>query len=289
VDWSAQGRLEEDLVELRQLGVKLDLLLNANCYGRLAISRELEATVASVLDHLGDVAGGADLVTTTSPAVAHMIKTHYPQVEVRASVNMRIGTVQGMTYLADLFDSYYVLRDLNRDPAALRRIKAWCEANDKGLCLLANSGCLYSCSGQTFHDNLVAHECEIAETENIEWLPHTCWRLFRDPANWAAILQSTWIRPEDLHHYAGLFDVVKLATRMHAHPRLVIDAYVSGEYRGNLLDLFEPGFGPALAPQVIDATRMPDDWFEQTSTCGHRCETCDYCERALQRAMIEVT
>jgi hypothetical protein len=46
----------------------------------------------------------------------------------------------------------------------------------------------------------------------------------------------------------ALFSVVKLAIRMHASPRRVLQAYVSERYSGNLPDLFEPGHGPLFAP-----------------------------------------
>jgi hypothetical protein len=100
------------------------------------------------------------------------------------------------------------------------------------------------------------------------------------------LLQATWIRPEDLHHYKGLADVVKLATRTHDSPRLVLDAYVRGRFHGNLLDLLEPGYGPLFAPKAIDNDRFPDDWFAQTSQCGGCCETCDFCKQTLARVAV---
>ena len=82
--------------------------------------------------------------------------------------------------------------------------------------------------------------------------------------------------------------MVKLATRMHARPRTVIDAYVNRSYRGNLLDLMEPGFGPALAPCIIANERFPADWFERTSTCNHRCHACDYCRTVLEQVLVNL-
>jgi collagenase-like PrtC family protease len=290
VDWSAQERLEADLREFRGMGVRLDLLFNAACYGRHAASRHLENRVVSVLDHLGEVAGGVDAVTTTSLAVARTVKRSFPEVEVRASVNMRIGTAEAMRYVAGLFDGYHVARELNRDLAALRGLKQWADGAGKGLHLLANSGCVAHCPGQTFHDNLVAHEAEADETAAIEgWNPHVCWSLFEDRANWPAVLRETWIRPEDLHHYEGLFPVVKLATRMHARPRAVIAAYAERRHRGNLLDLFEPGHGPLFAPFILDNERFPDDWFERTSTCERECRRCGYCAGVLDQVLVQVT
>ena len=288
-DWAAQRDLERDLLRLREMGMRLDLLFNAACYGGRAISEWLENQVRSVLDYMEAGVGGADIVTTTSPFVARTVKRYFPDIDVRASVNMRIGTVKGMQYLADVFDSYHVQREHNRDPAYLRELKTWADDAGKRLIMLVNSGCMIHCSGQSFHDNMVAHEAEIDECRNVtDWNAHTCWRFLQDPANRVSVLQNTWVRPEDLHHYEGLFDTVKLATRMHARPRAVIDAYVNRRFRGNLLDLMEPGFGPAFAPAVIDNTRFPDDWFERTSTCDRRCHACDYCAQVLERVLVEV-
>lgn len=285
-DWGARARLEGDLRAFRAMGIRLDLLFNANCYGGRAISRQLEAKVASILDHLGVTVGGVDTITTTSPAVARTVKRYYPQIEVRASVNMRIGTIKGMEYVAGLFDGYYVQREHNRDLAMLADMKCWTDAHGKGLYLLANSGCLNYCPGQTFHDNLVAHEHDVSETQNIEgWTPHVCWHYLRDCAHWPAILQNSWIRPEDLHHYQALFPVVKLATRMHAQPRLVLQAYTTRRHYGNLLDLCEPGYAPRFAPDIIDNTRFPADWFTRTAACDRRCDRCTYCAEVLEHVL----
>ena len=285
-DWSAQQRLEQDLKAIRDMGVGLDLLFNANCYGRYAASELLQNRVRSVIEHLHDVVGGVDVVTTASLAVARTVQRDFPHVDVRASVNMRIGTVRAMGYVKGLFDSTCVQRDHNRDLKHLARLKAWADANGKHLTMLANSGCLSFCPGQVFHDNMVAHEQEIDETVNIpDWTPHVCWNNYRDRANWVYLLHATWVRPEDLHHYDALFPVVKLATRMHQRPRMVIDAYVRRRHHGNLLDLFEPGFGPAFAPYILDNARFPDDWFQRTSTCHRDCEACPYCQDVLNQVL----
>jgi len=288
VDWTAQQRLEDDLRALRQMGLKLDVLFNANCYGGLAVSRHLAGQVASVIEHLGETVGGVEAVTTTSLTVASTVKIHFPDVEVRASVNMRIGTIEAMRYVSDLFDAFYIQRDVQRNLGYLRDVRAWCRANGKGLLMLANSGCLRFCPGQTFHDNMVAHDAEIDETVNIEgWTPHVCWNVYQDRARWPAILQATWVRPEDLHHYEGLVDVVKLATRMHSHPRMVLHAYANRRHEGNLLDLLEPGFGPIFAPYVIDNRRFPADFFEHISTCDGRCDRCQYCRRVFEQVLVK--
>lgn len=291
--WPAEDdplpRFEADLVALRALDVPLTLLFNANCYGGAALSLELEAEVVRVLRRLHDLVGGVAAVTTTSPAIAHLVGRHFPQVRRQASINMRIGTIAGMELVSHLFDFFYVQRDYNRDLAHLRTLAAWAGAHGKQLGLLANSGCLRHCAGQTFHDNLVAHEAEVSQTPNISgFMPYMCWQHLRARAHWPTVLQATWIRPEDLHHYAALFPVVKLATRLHQRPDRVLQAYATGRYAGNVLDLMEPGYAPAFAPYVLDNTRFPPEWFARTSTCDRQCHTCTYCASVLKRLLVEL-
>ena len=286
-DWTTQARLEEELKKIKEMGIKLDLLFNGNCYGQYALSEKLANTVVSVIEHLKEAVGGVDIITTTSLAIAHTVKKHFPEIEMRASVNMKIGTVKGMEYISDLFDSFHVQRDYNRNIPYLKMLKEWADANGKKLIMLANSGCFVNCSGQTFHDNLVAHESEICEVNNIDGFnPYVCWRTLKNRDNWHKILQNTWVRPEDIGNYEGIFDTVKLATRMHELPAMVIDAYTRRAFYGNTLDLFEPGFGRALAPYIINNKAFPSDWFTKTSECDKMCHRCNYCKTVLDQVLF---
>ena len=278
--------LRRDLTRLREAGVRLDLLLNANCYGAEAMSKKLEGRVIDIITRLRSWDLSPQIVTTASPFIARTLKEAFPEIEVRASVNMRLTTLQAFRYLAPFFDSYYLGRDVQRNLDTVRGFSAWCRDNGKKLCVLANSGCLRNCPWQTYHDNLIAHSDEAMKVENVRgWSPHLCWTLYKDPKNFAEILKATWIRPEDLHHYEGLVDVVKLATRQHANPDMVIGAYERGSFEGNLLDLFEPGFSPAFYPQFIDNTAFPQDWFERTGSCSRECTGCGYCEACLEHVL----
>jgi collagenase-like PrtC family protease len=282
---SARERLESDLQGLKRMGLGLDLLLNANCYGHLAVSRRLARHACSLVEHLGGLVG-LDAVTAASPFIAGLLKEHFPDLDVRASVNMRIGTVQGMVCVADLFDSFYVQRECNRDIARVSALHEWCRSHGKRLFMLANSGCLAFCPAQTFHDNVIAHEADIARTDNAPCETLVCRQHLKDNANWAALLAATWVRPEDLDRYDAFCAGAKLATRMHARPELVISAYARRNFGGNLLDLLEPGHGDLLGGRLIDNAAFPEDWFERTSSCGRDCQNCDYCRRVLERVLV---
>jgi collagenase-like PrtC family protease len=286
--WQAQEALEQDLKMLKQNGIELNLLLNANCYGEKAVSNYFQNYVCSIIEHIQDIAGGLDTVTTTSPFVAKVVKQYFPSIKTRASVNMRIGTIKGMQYLSDLFDGFYLQRDYNRDFERIKKIKAWADSNNKSLHILANSGCMRFCSAQTFHDNTVAHEKELCEINNKnDFTIAMCWDYYKNKENWVSLLQNTWIRPEDIHHYETYFSSVKLATRMTNRPLNVIKAYSKGEYRGNLLDLFEPNHSSLLGELYLSNKKFPKDWFEKSSKCKGECENCNYCEGVLKEILTK--
>lgn len=287
VDWSAQSRLEADLAAFKRMNIKLNLLINAGCYGAHSLARQLESQVCSILSHLDGIAA-VDTVTTTSLMVAHTIRKNFPKVKVRASVNMRIGTIQSMEYVSEYFNGYCIQREYNRDLERIEELSLWAKANGKELQMLVNSGCLNFCSGQTFHDNLVAHEAEISGTNNVsEFNPCICWQYYADKEHWIAVLQNSWIRPEDVHHYDQWFSVVKLATRMHGNPRKVIQAYAEQKFNGNLIDLLEPGHNSVFSPYIIDNSKFPDDWFTKTSACDKKCHGCGYCLKVLKQVLEE--
>lgn len=285
-DYGLQNILLDELKRIKATDIKLDLLFNANCYGEEAMSEVLRGKVYSIIDFLEDSGVKPDIVTTTSPAIAFMVKQRYPEIELKASVNMKISTVKGMQYVSHLFDSFCVAKECNRDIERLKTLKAWAEENGKKLTILANSGCMRDCSGQIFHDNMVAHEQQISKQKNIEFVPYMCWQYLEDKKNFVSVLQNTWIRPEDIDNYEGLVDTVKLATRAHQLPGMVIGAYARRMYSGNLLDLFEPGFGSAFAPYVIDSSKIPDAFWKQTVSCDKDCSTCSYCQKVLENALV---
>ena len=285
-DYNLQNILVEELKAIKQMGIKLNLLFNANCYGEDSMSQVLKGKVYSIINYLNECGITIDAVTTASPAIAYMIKSEYPEIEIKASVNMKISTVKGMQYVSHLFDSFCVAKECNRNIENLKKLKEWAEKNGKKITVLANSGCMHDCSGQIFHDNMVAHEAEIAKQKNIDFLPYMCWNYLKNPENFVSVLQNTWIRPEDINNYEGLADTIKLATRSHQLPGMVIGAYARQKYSGNLLDLFEPGFSPAFAPYIIDSSKIPNDFWKQTTTCNKDCTKCNYCEKVLRQSLL---
>ena len=248
--WQLQQDRQEALRQLSRAGISLNLLFNATCYGAESQSRAFFNKVGQTVDYIGSNFG-LESVTTTSPLIAKFIKANFPELQTRASVNMCIGTVQGMDYLAQYFDSYYMQRELNRDFEMIKNLSSWCDQNGKKLHILANSGCLNHCSAHTFHDNLVAHEQEIAKMDNAYQFTGICREYLKDPGHYKSLIEDTsFIRPEDVHRYEPYFDAMKLATRVHRCPELVLESYIKGHYVGNILELLEPAH--SIYPYVIE-------------------------------------
>ncbi len=248
--WELQIRQMEILKLLSENGLKLNLLFNANCYGKDSQSRAFFNKIGQTMDFIQS-SYGLYSVTTTSPLIAKFVKNNFKDVAVRASVNMEIGTIQGMDYLAEHFDGYYMKRELNRDFEAIEKLSAWCRENGKQLHMLANSGCLNHCSAHNFHDNLVAHEQEIAQMDNAYQFGGICREYLKSEAHYISLIKDTnFIRPEDVYKYEPYFEAVKLATRIHRSPSMVLRSYIRGKYSGNILELLEPAHN--IYPYVIE-------------------------------------
>ncbi len=255
--WDASERKMSDLRAISENGIKLNLLFNATCYGAESLSRAFFESIGDTTDFVKNTFG-LDSITTTSPLIGKFIKDNFPGIEVRASVNMSIGTIEGMDYVSRYFDSFYLKRELNRDFSAIRQLKKWCDANGKQLYALANSGCLNNCSAHMFHDNLVSHENEIRKMDNGYAFQGICKEYMSDPKNLPRLLDITnFIRPEDVGLYEELFPALKLATRVSADPVRILKAYIENKrFSGSVFDLLEPNNTNVIYPYILDNSKI---------------------------------
>ena len=283
-----QNTLADDLQAFRSAGIKLTLLLNGNCYGWKSLSGEFYQKLKQNISYLINeysISG----VTTTSPLIAAMIRKNFPEIEIRASINMEIGTPEGIEYLLDDFDSFYLKREYNYNKEVILRMRDFCRSKGKKLYILANSGCLNFCSARTFHDNLVAHQHETDHTGEVIAYQGQCTRYLSSGNNRDNLLAKTnFIRPEDVHLYEDLCDGMKLATRTNFNPMAIVHGYFNGKFRGNLLDLTEPAHSALFPGQIIASKLIPDDYTEFRLKCGKICEKCDYCKNVQKNATVKL-
>ena len=286
--FEVQLRQQNELKALSAEGIHLNMLFNANCYGKDSQSREFFNKVGNLTDYVRNEFG-LSAITTSSILIAKFIKENFEEIDVRASVNMEIGSVEGMSYVAKYFDSFYVKRELNRNMPALLKLRKWCDTCGKQMYLLANSGCLNNCSAHIFHDNLVAHEAEISAMDNGYNFNGVCWEYLADKGNLSKWLQRTnFIRPEDIELYEEITSAVKLATRVNSSPSRVLDAYVGKSYRGSVMELLEPNHSGAVYPYYIENKNFKDGFASHVLSCNKNCEECNYCTEVVNGACIKL-
>lgn len=258
--WEAQTKQQKDLEILSKENISLNLLFNATCYGKDSQSRALFKKIGDVTEFCINKFF-LKKITTTSPLIAKFIKSNFKDIDIRASVNMGIGSTEGMEYVSEYFDSFYLKRELNRDFKKIKELKHWCDANGKKLYALANSGCLNNCSAHTFHDNLVSHESEISKMDNGYEFFGICHDYLKKDQNIYKYFDVTgFIRPEDVYLYEELFDSLKLATRVNTNPVRVIKSYIDYKtHRGNVMELLEPNHSGIIRPYIVENSLIHSD------------------------------
>ena len=280
-----EARIAADLKYCREHGMKLDILANATCYGDTAFSVEQRKQILGIIGKLDDMGLKPEIVTTTSPYIAKVFKLNFPDIEVRASVNMRLRNTLALEYLSPMYDSYYICRDVQRDLPTFRLMAKWTREHGKKLCMLANSGCVRNCPWQVFHETLLSHKFTDAfpEMDNLN-LNLVCNQIFAQKKMLADFLRCTWIRPEDVHVFEPELETIKLSTREAKFPHEIVEAYVNESYDGNLTRLMDPYHGFGFRPYRVDNKSFPADWITSgiAGKCAENCTHCGKCDELLK-------
>jgi len=170
-------------------------------------------------------------------------------------------------------------RSLNRDLDALATISLNMHRHVPGLKMevLANEGCLPYCPFKLSHDSYIA-------LANIDGQDQThtincdigCMRLLDEQPH--RLLQSPFIRPEDIDLYLYHVDTIKLCGRTLGPDFLTnaITAYRARRYDGNLLDLMD-AMSWMADRLYVDNSMLSFDFANMLSQCDSRCDRCGFC------------
>ncbi|MDX9834084.1 MAG: hypothetical protein RBT36_02575 [Desulfobulbus sp.] len=170
-------------------------------------------------------------------------------------------------------------RSLNRDLDRLAALALQLRERYPGIRieLLANEGCLPYCPCKLSHDAYIA----LANLDRQD-LTHPlnctagCIRLLEEQPH--RLLQSPFIRPEDVDLYLYHVDTIKLCGRTLGSEFLMnaITAYRARRYDGNLLDLLDAVAW--LAGRLhVDNRMLSFDFAAMLAQCDHRCAQCGFC------------
>ena len=283
-----EERIISDLKYCRKHGMKLDLLANSLCYGETACTEEQRLQITGIIRRLDKEGLYPEIITTTSPYIAKLCKLNFPDIEVRASVNMRLRNTLAMEYLSPLFDSFYICRDVQRDLPTFHMMADWCRTHGKKLCMLVNSGCVRDCPWHVFHILHHGHNyLNIFQEMQDQKIWFVCYNLYTKNKRYSDFLRGTWIRPEDIHLFEPELETIKLATRRTNYPFEILEAYLNESFDGNLLHLTEPYQGSGFRPYRIDNKSFPADWATSgiAGKCAENCVHCGKCEEILKQVL----
>jgi collagenase-like PrtC family protease len=290
--YSASGRIVEEIDEAKFAGIidlihhegmRVDLVMNPTCEGLEWYKLEV---VNDKLDFLKRMhrEHGLEAVTVANPLYVEAIHETCPDIEVGASVLGDIDSVQRVTIYENLGASVVTPDvDVNRNLTLLKRMKNAVKAEFK---IMVNDGCLYKCPFRRFHFNYISHKSkELGPVEGDSFFAHCSQVISRD---YAQILKSGWVRPEDLESYAEVSRFFKIVGR--ARPRTMVvrtvKAYMNQSWSGDLLDIMSGSinkycleFGAGLDNKSLSRA----GFFNQVTSCGYECDTCSYCDELAKK------
>ncbi|HIJ90462.1 MAG: hypothetical protein OEV89_06805 [Desulfobulbaceae bacterium] len=227
-------------------------------------------------------------ISDTSPEVAS-------QLEAVPGVNCMLDSFDRIqAYCRAISRTHFKLpaklnldRGLNRRIAKLKEISAACRRHLPGvkLTLLANEGCLDLCPFKLTHDAQIAFANSGLTSNQTHAVNQDLGCIRELTAHPAELFKSPFIRPEDLHHYEGVAEVIKLCGRTLGLGFLqrVVRGYADRRYAGNLLDLMDAMEWLAKRLHVANG-ELPADFWDRLTSCDKNCQACTYCRELLEKS-----
>ncbi len=205
------------------------------------------------------------------------------QLDARRKIAAQLDAIQTTHF--KLPGKIILDREINRDLVQLAAISQYMRRYHPAikLELLANEGCLPDCAFKLAHDAYIGY-ANISDRCDTHTLNRDlgCTRILRQEPY--RILQSPFIRPEDVDTVLPLVDVLKLCGRTLGAEFLmrVIRAYRQRHYDGNLLDLLDAANWMS-AYYFIDNQKLPADFAARLAGCDRHCAACGFCQELFAR------
>jgi len=259
-----------------------------------------EHELCDILDRLKD--SGVNRITVASPFLLEIIRSYDKDIEIEMSTILHVDTVTQIKYLKEKYNIKKVCNNLmkNRSIKFLKNAAIYCNENDIQLELMVNEFCGVGGNGYVTHCShrdscYLAHFSNVTKEDALLYnnypMGHCMGDRDSDALNW---LRVRWIRPEDITRYNDIgINNFKITGRTGTTDYIikVAEAYLSGKWQGNLLDLWKPletiysGEAENSFKQkyFIDNQKLDgflNRWFDDydfdcaNELCGTTCEYC---------------
>lgn len=243
---------------LRWGGLKIAVLVNP-----VVLPQPLERLAPRLVDALRRLMQehGVASVTVANLDLARHIREHLPSIQITASTLMEISEPDAAAALNGICDHLVPASAIMRDLPRLRALRA---AFAGRIRLLVNEACLSGCELRNEHFGQMAGSQPHPASSCEPLLGCEPWRR----------LTGSFVLPQHLHLYDGVYDDLKLAGRVtlrNAEDYLrVLGAYLDRRP----LQAHAIGGGPA---SVLEPLELTETFFRRTLFCGHRCSDCTFC------------
>ncbi len=224
----------------------------------------------AIIERLRELTGRFQVssVTVSNPELAERIREALPGLSITASVLMDIAHPRQVLMLHGVLDGLVPSGRIMRNLPALRELRAAFRGRIR---LIVNESCIPDCPYRTQHFYEMAR-CRVVP-------PGTPCAALLERTPWLR-LTGTWVLPQHLHFYRGVYDELKLAGRVTLRNPgdyvRVLRAYT----RGDPLSPHEIGGGPA---SVLDKMLVSEALFAQTLSCSKQCHDCRICRDYYDR------
>lgn len=295
---SSSETLEHQIKLLKQLAAehKRYLLLNNRFYGPALLTdqQQLRALIADIEQCVRQ--GVVNGIVYCDHYLLQALSNEAPELAAELEAVPGLNTMldsQGKieAHLAYIGETRFrqpgrliLDRALNRNLPKLAEISRWCRQGlpDVRLEVVGNEGCLPWCPYRSSHDAYIALDnCSSKKSSETINEKLGCRQLLKKQPY--RILQSPFIRPEDIDSYLYDIDIIKISGRSLTSAALmqVITAYVERHWNGNLLELLDSSHW--LAEELhVDNSALSFDFANMLSVCNNRCETCGFCMELFQ-------
>jgi collagenase-like PrtC family protease len=239
-------QLKEHVELCHSKNIKFNYLINPMCLNNREMHPKTHRQILKFIENLGDI--GVDSLTINSPYLCQLIKTQFPNFKITIGLYAYIYSLQHVRYWEELgADELTLFHTINRNIPMLRKMLEFTKGRSLQLRLIANNICLHDCPYQLEHGTGQSHASQKNRFSTNVYIDKCLFRCTKEKlTNPAKFIASEWIRPEDQHFYENLcsetgnFNLsLKLLERTKTTQFLknVIDAYVTRNYDGNLLNI----------------------------------------------------
>jgi collagenase-like PrtC family protease len=286
--------IKKHLARIFRNGWKFNFFMTSTCLGNQENDLSFRKRLYDSLSRLQDL--GIKHITIANPFLLDFISCHHSDLHIALSSTSEITSVPLLTSAKQRGATEITLSpSCNRDFVFLRKAIT---LDDCTLNLQANQLCLSRCAFKPEHCNDNSHSTPHYDPDDF-LLSNCTLSMLAEPHR---IIQSPWIRPEDVHTYLALgYTRLVLSTgssNTHTITELA-HAYANETYHGNLLNILARPLAPVskrrcdhMAGSDLNRLLMVNNdaltdflSFFNAGNCKGNCGSCTYCSTVAQSSV----